>query len=328
MSRIVSIGPATEDIYLIDRDDLSKVDWNGQSIFSGLSFGAKVAIDKVEYHVGGSGVNAAVAFARYGHETIFIGNIARDIGGEAILHCFDEENIDSSYAISATGTTATRVLLVDAKTGERTELNFEGVAKTAKNISPKDLDDIEPDWIYLGGLGGDMHKILEIVEKAHKIGAKVMWNPSSAELKHPKKVIGLLGDVDVLLVNKSEASQLAPGVILTELLARLSNYCQTVLITDGIMGAIATDHQETYRLGVYEQGQIKDINGAGDAFGSGFLAKFADTEDFPEALKYASANAAKVAQKFGAQAGILTGSEKLHQMPMVRIDNLSEWPTK
>jgi len=328
MSRIVSIGPAAEDIYLIDRDDLSKVDWNGQSIFSGLSFGTTVDIDKVEYHVGGSGANAAVTFARYGHETIFMGNLARDIGGEAISHCFDEENIDSSYAESAVGTTATRVLLVDAKTGERTELNFVGVAGIAKSLNAKDLDGIEPDWVYLSGLGGNMQKALEMIERCHKIGAKVMWNPGAAELKHAKKVIGLLSDIDVLLVNKSEAAKLVPGVILTELLARLSNYCKTVLITDGIMGAIATNHQETYRLGVYEQGKIKDVNGVGDAFGAGFLAKFADTEDFSEALKYASANAAKVAQKFGARAGILTGSEKLHQMPMVRIENLSEWPIK
>lgn len=328
MSRIVSIGPATEDIYLIDRDDLSEVNWNGQSIFSGLSFGATVDIDKAEYHVGGSGVNAAVTFARFGHETIFMGNIARDAGGEAISRCLDEENIDSSYAESMIGTTATRVLLVDAKTSERTELNFQGVAKIAKNLNPNDLDDIEPDWIYLGGLGGDMHKILEIVEKAAKTGIRVMWNPSTAELKHMKKVLGLLSDVDVLLVNKAEAAQLVPGVILTELLARLSNYCKTVLITDGIMGAIATNHQETYRLGVYEQNKTKDINGIGDAFGAGFLAKFADTEDFAESLKYASANASRVAQKFGAQAGIMNGSEKLHQLPMVKIDNLSEWPTK
>lgn len=325
MSRIVSIGPAVEDIYLIDRDDLSAVDWNGQSIFSGLSFGATVDIDKAEYHVGGGGINAAVTFARYGHETIFMGNIARDIGGEAVLRCLDEENIDSSYAEVVAGTTATRVLLVDARTGERTELKFEGVAKTAKNLNPKDLEDIDPDWIYLAGFGGDMHKILDLVERAHKLGAKIMWNPGIAELRHTKKVLGLLSDVDVLLVNKVEAAKLVPGVILTELLARLSNYCKTVIITDGIMGAIATDHIETYRLGVYEQNKIKDINGTGDAFGAGFLANFADSEDFASALKYASANAVRVAQRFGAQAGIMNGAEKLHQMPMVKIANLSEW---
>lgn len=325
MSRIVSLGSAVEDIYLIDRDDLSVVDWNGQSIFSGLSFGATVDIDKAEYHVGGSGINAAVTFARYGHETIFMGNIARDIGGEAVLRCLDEENIDSSYAEITTGTTATRVLLVDARTGARTELKFEGVAKTMKNLDPKDLEDIEPDWIYLAGIGGDMHKILALIEKAHKLGTKIMWNPGVAELKHTKKVLGLLSDVDVLLVNKIEAAKLVPGVILTELLARLSNYCKTVIITDGIMGAIATDHSETYRLGVYEQNKVKDINGAGDAFGAGFLARFADSGDFAEALKYASANAAKVTEKFGARAGIMSGAEKLHQMPMVKIANLSEW---
>lgn len=328
MSRIVSIGPAFEDVYLIDRDDLSAVDWNGQSVFSGLSFGATVDIDKVERHVGGSGVNVAVSFARYGHETIFMGNLARDTGGEAILRCFDEENIDSSYTEVVSGATGTKVLLVDAKTSERTELRFDGVAKMAKKLDPRDLAEIEPDWIYVSGLYGDTQKVLDFAKEAHKLDAKVMWNPSPMELKHPKKVLNILGDIDVLLVNKIEAAQLVPGVILTELLARLSNYCETVLITDGVMGAIATNHRETYRLGVYEQKAIKDINGTGDAFGAGFLAKFADTEDFAEALKYASANASKVAQSYGASTGAMCGDEKLHQMPIVKIENLLEWTIK
>lgn len=328
MSRVVSIGQATEDIYLIDRDDLSEVNWNGQSIFSGLSFGATVDIDKVEYHTGGSGVNAAVSFARYGHETIFMGNLARDVAGEDIIRGFDEENIDSSYTNFVSGVTGTRVLLVDARTGERTKLGFKGISGSAKQIESRDLSDIEPDWAYLASLGGDMYKALDLIKEAHKIGARVMWNPGKDELKHTKKVIGLLGDVDVLIVNKTEAAQLVPGVILTELLARLSNYCETVIITDGIMGAIATNHRETYRLGVYEQGKPKDTNGVGDAFGAGFLAKFADGEDFAEALRYASANATSVAGRFGANTGVINSVTKLHQMPMVKIENLSEWSIK
>ena len=121
---------------------------------------------------------------------------------------------------------------------------------------------------------------------------------------------------------KREAAQIVPGVVLSELLARLANYCQTVIITDGEMGSIATDHEEVWRLGVYEQVRMRDATGAGDAFGAGFLAKYADGAKFVDALQFGAANAASVVQKYGAKAGILTSDAKLHPMVMQKIEDL------
>ncbi len=324
MSRIVSIGPACQEIYLIDRDDFEGLETEGgQSIFGKMIIGTHVDIDKTFFGVGGSGANAAVTFARCGHETIFIGNLAHDAAGESVLECFDKENIDSSYASIVRAATGCSVILLDAKSGERTTLSFRGASAKSDNLSAADLDTIQPDWIYVGTLQGNMEKLLEFFEKAHALGAKVMFNPGSAELKHPQKLIGLLEDVDVLLVNKEEAAQIVPGVLLTELLAHLSNYCETVIITDGSMGAIATNHQDTYRLGVYEQARVRDATGVGDAFGSGFLAEFARSGDFEKSLRFASANASKVAQNYGAETGILTGEEDFHLMPFQKVEDLA-----
>lgn len=324
MSRIVSIGPACQEIYLIDRDDFEGLETEGgQSIFGKMIIGTHVDIDKTFFGVGGSGANAAVTFARCGHETIFIGNLAHDAAGESVLECFDKENIDSSYASIVRAATGCSVILFDAKSGERTTLSFRGASAKSDNLSAADLDTIQPDWIYVGTLQGNMEKLLEFFEKAHALGAKVMFNPGPAELKHPQKLIGLLEDVDVLLVNKEEAAQIVPGVLLTELLAHLSNYCETVIITDGSMGAIATNHQDTYRLGVYEQARVRDATGVGDAFGSGFLAEFARSGDFEKSLRFASANASKVAQSYGAETGILTGEEDFHLMPFQKVEDLA-----
>ncbi len=325
MSRIVSLGTASEDLFLIDRDDLANVGEGSESRFSGLNFGKKVDIDKAEFWVGGTGASAAVSFARCGHESIFIGNIGKDLAGEAVLECFDKENVDTSYIEILQGVTSTRVLLVDAKSGEHTELEYKGVSAKAGNLNADDLENLEPDWLYAGGLDGDFAKAEEFFDKAIELGAGILWAPSESEMKQPKKLLRLLRKVDVLVVNKAKAARLVPGVILTELLARLSNYCETVIITDGIMGAIATNGEETYRLGVYEQGRIRDLTGVGQAFGAGFLSNFAEVEDFGSALRFAAANAAKVAQKYGATNGLLTGEEELHPMPIVRIDDLSNW---
>ena len=322
MARVVSLGSALQDIYLIDRDDFVPSEVAGQSIFGQLVIGTKVDIDKACFTVGGGGTNAAVSFARYGHETIFMGNIARDMGGEAVLACLDDENIDRSYVETLRGQTGCSVLLVDAKTGERTTLTHRGVSRQFHNLSAKDLELIAPDWLYVTTLHGDMDTLLEFFEMAKQLGIKIMFNPGAEELKQLPKLIGLLADVDVLLVNKREAARIVPGVLLTELLAHLASYSEIVIITDGEMGSIATDHHEVYRLGVYEQVKTKDATGAGDAFGAGFLAAYADGKSFKDALHYAAANAASVVQKYGAKTGILTGREKLHPMPIQAVEDL------
>ncbi|MBR5939058.1 carbohydrate kinase family protein, partial [Candidatus Saccharibacteria bacterium] len=99
----------------------------------------------------------------------------------------------------------------------------------------------------------------------------------------------------------------------------LKNYSEITIITDGPMGGIATDGNETFRFGLYEDMKPKDATGAGDAFGSGFLAHFADGKSFRESLIFASANSTSVISKVGANAGILTGAEKLHPMLIQKI---------
>lgn len=320
MSRIIALGAATQDIYLLDRDDFAGVELSEEiSIFGKMQVGDKIDIDHVHFDVGGGGTNAATTFARYGHETIFIGSIGRDSSGEAVLQCLDQENIDNSYVNSVTVHTDCSVILLDVRNAERTILAYRGASKNTAALDPNDLETIQPDWLYATGLRGDMHKLLAFFEKAHALGAKVMFNPGPEEYSDTAKLIGLLELTDVLLVNKAEAARLVPGTILAELVARLHNYCPIVLITDGIMGAIATDGQTTYRLGVYEQERVRDRTGAGDAFGSGFLAKFADGAKFKDALLYAAANASKVTQHYGAKQGIMTGTETLHPMTIQKV---------
>lgn len=321
MSRIVTIGAARQDLFLIDRDDFVSADFHDQSIFAKIAIGSKIDIDKTVSTIGGGAANSAVSLARFGHEVIFLGNLAHDAAGDAVVSCFDDENIDTSYINFLHGSTSSSVILLDAKTAAATTLEYRGVSTKSDNLNPSDLDDINPDWLYVTSIGGDMDKLLEFFEKAHSLGAKVMWNPGTAELRHPKKVLGLLSEVDVLLLNKEEAADLVPGVILTELLSRLKNYCPTVLITDGIMGAIAVNRGEAYRLGVYEQGRLRDKTGVGDAFGAGFLAEFSESGDFKKALIYASANASKVTEFYGATSGMLAGKDDFHEMPLMKIED-------
>lgn len=320
MARILSLGSALQDIYLIDHDDFVSTKEGEVEKLGQIVVGSKVDIDKISFEVGGGGTNSAVTFARHGHETIFLGNIGNDPAGQAIEDLLDDEGIDTSYITHLTKQkTGVSVVLLDTKSGERTILTYRGASAKFNNLSEDDLDTINPDYMYVSSLRGDMDTLLRFFEKAHDMGCKIMFNPGKLEIREKKKLLGLLDLVDILLVNKSEAAEIVPGKILEELIAHLGAYCKTVIITTGSMGAIATNGKETYRFGIYEDVPVKDTTGAGDSFGSGFLAHLAAGNSFKDSLIFGSANSTSVVTKLGAKAGILYGDEDLHPMPIQKI---------
>ena len=261
----------------------------------------------------------AVTFARHGHQSIVISNLGQDRSAEAIKDFLIDESVDTSYLNQLPLQTGTSVVLLDSKTATRTTMNCLGAAKTSNNLEPHDLNLANPDWLYLTTLNGDLDKALEFIEQAKAKQIKILWNPGELELKQKKKVLGLLSDIDVLLVNLQEAKMLVGGEILEELITKLSAYTKTVIITAGASGSIAKSGEEIYRLAEYEQKAPIDPTGAGDAFGSGFLASLLDGLDFKHSLIAAAANATSVISEIGSTKGILSANEKYHPMPIQRL---------
>ena len=319
MAKIVSLGSALQDIYLIDRDDFVASSIGDVSIFGKIEIGTKVDIDKVMYESGGGGTNSAVTFARTGHDAVYIGNIARDASGEAIMAELDSEDVDTSYISYTRKSTGLSIVMLDAKSGERTILTHRGASSRFDNLHPEVLDTIRPDWLYITTLHGDMDTIESFIVKAKNLGAKVMFNPGLSEINHLDRLLSILPSIDILLVNKVEANQIVAGSILSELASHLGNYCDTVIITESSNGGICKTPEATYRLGIYEDVKLKDTTGAGDAFGSGFLSSYARGKSIPECIAFASANSTSVVSNIGAKRGILNGLGKLHQMPIQKV---------
>ena len=329
MAKIISLGSALQDLFLIDRDDFvatevhSVTEHKTESLFGELLIGTKVDIDRLEYEVGGGGTNAAVEFARHGHTSVYLGNIGHDSAGEAVLSVLNKEGVDTSYiSYVAKKHTGCSVIMLDVHSGERTIMTYRGASAKFDNLDADILDQNHPDYLYVTSLRGDFDTLEKFFKKAKKLECKVMFNPGKLELENPHELTKLLKYVDILLVNKDEASKLVPGKICVELLSRLKNYVETVIITDGNTGAVAANATEAYRLGIYEDIKVKDTTGAGDAFGSGFLAHFAAGHSFKDSLVFAAANSTSVVNKFGAKAGLLTGGEEFHAMPIQKIKEL------
>lgn len=314
--KVLCIGSALQDVYLKDRDDFSTVELFDHCLFNRIELGAKIDIDKVFFSVGGGATNAAVTFARQGIETLYMGEIGRDAAGQAVLDLLDEEGIDTRYVkYSGRYGTGYSIILL-APNGERTILVYRGASCKYKLIKSDDISEIKPDWIYLSTLAGDYDALLRVVLTCAKTETKIMFNPGKAELAHVDKLKGLLGDIDVLLLNKEEAQKLVDGTTLDELTTHLLSYTKCVVITDGANGSMASDGVTKVRAGLYEDNKTTDRTGAGDAFGSGFLSQWARGKSLKQSIIFASANSSSVVSQIGAKTGILDKSAKLHAMPI------------
>lgn len=316
MTRILSIGAAVQDVFLSHSDEFKPVsDKAAHEQFLQLELGAKADVNKIDFSTGGGATNASVTFARQGLEAIFMGTIGHDPAGSAVLQDLDKEGVDTKHiSYSDSLNTGYSVLLL-APSGERTILTYRG-ASTHYDIRNFDLEEADADWLYVSSLAGNLDILDKLFAQAKKNDMKVFFNPGKGELAHPQKLKGLLEDVDVLAVNREEAAKIVEGTESEELVRHLLNYVSVAIVSDGPRGVVASDGKVIVTAGMYEDVKVVDRTGAGDAFGSGFLSKWADGKSLEEAIVFASANSTSVVNTIGAKAGILHKGAKLHDMPL------------
>ena len=99
-------------------------------------------------------------------KTVLLSCIARDSAGEAVIACLDRENIDNSYVETIKGDTGCSIIMLDAKSGERTVLTHRGVSGKMNSLDVHDLETIAPDWLYATSLRGDMDTFVEVFRKS------------------------------------------------------------------------------------------------------------------------------------------------------------------
>lgn len=313
--KFVTVGAGIQDVYLKHSDALKPVCENPEQCFTMLELGSKADVNSIFFSTGGGATNAAVTFARQGHEAEFMGIIGDDPAGQAVLADLDRESVGTRFVqVSKRYNTGYSVLLL-APNGERTILTYRG-ASTHYHSSDFSLEETGADWLYVSSLAGNMDALDKIFAEAHDFGIKVCFNPGKGELSQREKLIGLLEDVDVLSVNRDEMKTLVSGDDMEGLVRRGVNLVPTVIITDGTNGSISSDGKTIVRAGMYEDALSKDRTGAGDAFASGFLSQWATGASLKESVLFGSANSSAVVAKIGAKTGILYKDAQLHSMPI------------
>lgn len=314
-TKILSIGAAVQDVFLSHSDEFKPVVENPHESFLKLELGAKADVNNVNFETGGGATNASVTFARQGLRAEFMGTIAHDPAGRAVLDDLDAEGIETTkVSYSEKYHTGYSVLLL-APTGERTILTYRG-ASTHYDARHFDLKDCDADWLYVSSMAGSMDVIDKVFQQAKSLGMKIMFNPGKGELSQTTKLKALLDDVDILSVNREEMQTLVEGNELEELVRHGHHLVPVVIVSDGPSGVMATDGKTIVRAGMYEDVKVIDRTGAGDAFGSGFLSQWATGKSLKESIVFASANSTSVVTKIGAKPGILHAGARLHEMPL------------
>jgi ribokinase len=320
MHDVIAIGSATRDNFL--KANFKTVPWKATPSKKAyaLPVGEKLEVEGVVLTIGGNAANGSVTFARQGLKTACVAKIGCDFAGVELKRKLRAEEVNTDLIACAPDLpTAFSALLLQE--GERTILGYHGAADSF-TIRDLDLPRMAAKWWYMS-LAGESDKMLKPLLKFSRAqNIAVAFNPSGHHLRHRKaEIISSFRDIDFFVVNDEEAALITgiPWRKEKEVFKKLEGFMPGILaVTEGSRGVTVSDSRHIYKAGIFKEKKLVDRTGAGDAFGSGFVAGLlrrgvtkknignAKPEDVMYAIRLATANATAKVEEIGATEGLLT----------------------
>lgn len=261
--------------------------------------GTKIQINEIYFSVGGGGMNSAVCLSKLGLKTGYLGKIGVGYNSEVVFGQLKKNKIDF-LGVRGKGHTGYSAILESDKK-HRTVLTYKGESDNLE-FSEINLKRLNAKWLYFTSMSDkSFESQKKIAEYAKKRGIKLAYNPSSYQTKKGAEYLSeILKNTCLLCLNKEEAEMLAGKDIYK--LNRLGP--SIVCITDGENEGCVYDGEYLYRFWPNKI-NVKEPTGAGDAFGSSFVAGLIKFNEVEIALKMALANSEHVIQELGAENGLL-----------------------
>lgn len=249
---------------------------------------------------GGLASNGAVAAARLGCRTAFVGYVGDDVYGDLHMAEFRADSVVTDWVVRGTESTPLSAIIVKPD-GLRTIVNYRGHSEGAC-AGQFDFTKLKTKSILIDGHQFEMAKELTTHAKAHQIPVVI-----DADALRPQTE-ELVQMVDYVVASERFAEEYS-GLSSAEAgLAKLAAVAPNVVVTLGHRGLIWQRGEERGRMAAYTVNAI-DTTGAGDAFHGAFAAGLAQGMAWDELLRYASAVGALCCTKVGGRVGIPTAVE-------------------
>ena len=235
---------------------------------------------------GGKGLNQAVAAARSGAQTAFVGALGDDPAGDRLRRVLADDAIDATHVATMSAPTG-RALIVVADDGENTIVVAPGANASVTCPAP-----LPTARVVLAQLELPVDTVAAALAAGRAAGSLTVLNPApAAEL-----ALDVLSLADFIVPNHHEVELLggpqrllaagARAVVVTRGGAGVDVYT-----TDGI------DHVPPHPV------QPVDTTGAGDAFCGSLAARLAAGDELATAVRWAAVAGALATTVPGAVAG-------------------------
>lgn len=260
---------------------------------------------------GGKGANQAVACARLGARTVFLGRAGDDPFGERLRRGLAQAGVDTAPMRTVDGCpSGIALILVDAS-GQNSIIVTPGANA---RLAPADVDAARPLFEAADAVVLQLEIPPETVARAVHLAREVS-RPSIIDAGPPRKPVDpAVFECDVLTPNDAEAAALlgrAPGELAPEDLARqlAARGPRAVVIKAGAHGAVVARGGGRARSVPAFRIRPVDTTAAGDAFTAALALEFVKGTDLAEAARIANAAGALACMRLGAQPSMPTADE-------------------
>lgn len=284
-SRVVIVGSANMDVvFTVDRMPLP---------------GETLLADDATRHPGGKGLNQAVAAARSGAATSFIGALGSDEFGHSLAAAMDSAGVSRDLVRRTDADTGQAFILVD-RSAENLIVVASGANATMTELSHAESEAIAAANVLLMQLELPLRVVHEAAAVARGAGTTVLLNAAPAATLSAD----LLGLVDLLIVNEHEASMIGGSDDLAEASLALSARVHRLIVTLGAEGSEVYEAGELVGRVAAPQVTAVDTTGAGDTFCGALAAALADGLELMDATRFATAASALSVESVGAVSSI------------------------
>ena len=269
--------------------------------------GSKVQASEFVITSGGQAGNAAVAVARLGAITSYLGYVGdkNDDVANTIIKTLEAEKIDVSGAIRVPGARSSVSLIMIDGAGEKmiATRRDKGLGQSAPSAADAKAAVADADAVVLDNRYANVGLPVGEAAKARDI-------PRVLDLDKPAPPDDALVVACSHVISSAESMRDSTG--LKDLSAALLKFGETykgfLAVTDGPDGVFWRDGGEIRHMPAFKV-KVIDTLGAGDTFHGAFALRLVETGDEVEAMRFASAAAAIKCTRFGGLMGAATRDE-------------------